>query len=112
MADTSPVEIPNASNVLTQGLLQQAYILESRPETESFLLLRPAAVDLLLEASAHIDEAFGAGRVKAVRLVHDDVEGTSVFGIVFWPESAESGKEALARFDEDWWLQNCNQAEW
>jgi hypothetical protein len=98
----------HARDVLLQGL-EQAYILESRPETEQFLRIRPTVITLLVEAAAHIDAAFGTGRIKAIRLVHDGFE-TSVFGIVFWPESAESGGEALARFDQSWWLQNCTRA--
>jgi len=99
----------HARDVLLQSL-EQTYILESRP-TQAFLRLRPTAITLLAEASIHIDEAFGAGRIKAIRLVYDDFEGTSVFGIVLWPESAESGRDALARFDEAWWLRNCNRAD-
>jgi hypothetical protein len=98
-----------ARDVLLEGL-EEAYIFESRFETQAFLLLRPTSITLLAEASPHLDEAFGLGRTKTIRLVHDDFEGTSVFGIVFWPHSAESGRDALARFDEAWWLRNCNRA--
>ncbi len=112
MGSASRVEAGNnllyARDVLLRGL-EQAYILESAQETRSFLRLRPTVISLLLEASARINETFGEAQIKAVRLVHDD-SGISVFGIVFWQESVESGERALARFDQDWWLRNCNRA--
>lgn len=100
----------HARDVLLQGL-EQSYILESRTETKAFLRLRPTAITLLTEASTQIDIAFGRGRIKSIRLVRDDFEGTSLFGIVLWPDTAESGREALERLDEAWWLRNCNRAE-
>jgi len=112
MGSASHVEAGNnmlyGRDVLLQGL-EQAYILESAPETGTFLRPRPTVIGLLLEASARINEAFGPERIKAVRLVRDD-SGISVFGIVFWPDSVESGERALARFDQTWWLRNCNRA--
>lgn len=99
-----------ARDVLLQGL-EQAYVFESRVDVQAFLRPRPTSIALLAEASAHIDEAFGQGRTKIVRLVYDDSGATSVFGIVAWPESLEAGREALARFDQSWWLRNCNRAD-
>lgn len=101
-------EVLHAPNNLLQSL-EQSYILESPEETRSFLRLRRMVTSLLVEASAHINESFGEVRIRAVRLVRDD-SGVSVFGIIFWPDSIESGEQALARFDEAWWLRNCARA--
>ena len=99
-----------ARDVLLQAL-EQRYVFESRADVEAFLKLRPTSISLLAEASAHIDQAFGHGRTKIVRLVRDDSGATSVFGIVAWPGSLEAGREALARLDQTWWLRNCNRAD-
>ncbi len=98
-----------ARDVLLRSL-EQVFVLESRAEIDAFLRSRPTAIGLLLEASAHIDEAFGPGRVKAIRLVHDSSSGAMVFGIIFWTGTAESGRDALRHFDQRWWLRNCNRA--
>ena len=99
----------DARDVLLEGLGQR-YIVESSDEVLQFVRVRPNAVTVLLEASAHIDAAFGPERLRAIRLVRDDSEGSSVFGIIFWPGSAQSGDAALRRFDEQWWLRNCHRA--
>lgn len=98
----------HARDVLLEGLEQQ-YVLEARAELRSYLRARPTAITLLFEASAHLDAVFGEGCVKAIRLVHDDSE-PSVFGIIFWPHALQRGREALAHFDQRWWLRNCNRA--
>jgi hypothetical protein len=90
--------------------LRQLYVMESRTEVEALLRARPTAITLLTEASAQIDHAFGPGRIKAIRVVQDDFAGATIFGIILWPDSATAGVEALARFDRDWWLRNCNRA--
>lgn len=99
-----------ARDVLLQRL-EQTYVFESRADVQAFLRVRPTSIALLVEASVHIDQAFGRGRIKTVRLVQDGSGITSVFGIVAWPESIETGREALARFDESWWLRNCNRSD-
>lgn len=85
------------------------YVLESPAVTE-FLRTHPAVVTLLSEASNRLDAAFGLNRVKVIRLIDDGSGEVSVFGIVSWPESIDSGRQALSKFDSDWWLQNCNRA--
>ena len=105
-----PGDVLLARNVMLQ-VLDQSYILESRAETQAFLRLRPGAITLLAEASSHLDEIFGVAGIRTIRLVSDDSERLSVFGIVLWSDSADSGREALARFDERWWLRNCNRAD-
>jgi len=98
-----------ARDVMFQSL-KQSYVLESPIQTEAFLQLRPNVITLLVEALAHLDRAFGRDCIKAIRLVQDDFESTSVFGMVFWADPTQRGREALARFDQDWWLNNCNRA--
>jgi hypothetical protein len=99
----------HARDALLEGL-EQEYVLEAHAEVRCFLRVRPTAIALLFEAAAHIKEIFGPGRVKAIRLVRDEIEGATVFGIVFWSDSLDTGKEALSNFDRRWWLRNCNRA--
>jgi hypothetical protein len=99
-----------ARDVLLQGL-EQTYVFESRADVQAFLRLRPTSIALLAEASGHIDRAFGQGRTKILRLFRDDSGAASVFGVIAWPESLAVGREALAKFDQSWWLRNCNRAD-
>ena len=97
----------HARDVLLQGL-EQEYVLDV--EVRSFLRVRPTAITVLLEAAAYLNQAFGQGCIKAIRLVPDDFESCSAFGIVLWAGSMEQARTALANFDERWWLRNCNRA--
>lgn len=107
--DAAAGNVLHAREVLLEGL-EQEYVLENGPILRSFLRARPTAIALLFEAAPYIKDSFGQECVKAIRLVTDGLEGASVFGIVFWPGPTERAREALANFDQRWWLRNCNRA--
>jgi hypothetical protein len=91
--------------------LERTYIIDDRLAVLSFIE-RNRLRDLLLEASNPLQNAFGnMGSRKTLRLIRDDEGIDTLFCLVQFRGSVEAGMEALACFDEQWWLDRSERSQ-
>ncbi len=87
---------------VTKGL-DNVYVIENRnivaPFIEEFRLR-----GVLLQALEPLNAAFGEKTVKALTLVQDDEGFEALFCLVMIEGNLEQARQALRRFDQQWWL--------
>lgn len=96
---------PPAEIVRETQDIERSYVIDNRPVVLSFIE-RNHLQDLLLEAICPLRTAFGnRGAVQTLRIVRDDEGVDTLFCIVQFRGDVETGMQALASFDEQWWLE-------
>ena len=93
----------------TKGL-DDTYVIEDRHLVAPFIedhRLR----GLLLHALAPLNAVFGEKTLKTLKLVRDDEGFEALFCLVMTTGEMESERQALRRFDEQWWLAHTRQAQ-
>lgn len=92
------------------GALRQAYVFADSSLVRTFLREHRALPVLLLDAVPWLKSAFGDTATLQLQLMIEEDEPTALCGLVLWTDSLASAQEALRRFDESWWLNNCRRA--
>jgi hypothetical protein len=65
---------------------------------------------LLLQAIQPLNDAFTSQRIKVLSLVCDDEGFETLFCLVMITGNMEQARQALQRFDQNWWLSRSNIA--
>jgi|ERR1700677_841026 hypothetical protein len=86
--------------------VDQIYVLENRDEVEKFIRQNRLRA-WLLQAVEPLNEAFGEGAIKALRLETDEEGGQTLFCLVKFPNTLDEARHALAFFDRMWWSAHC-----
>jgi hypothetical protein len=71
---------------------------------------QPALYSLLSEAVPPIEKAFGKGRILEMRAQFSDDDGLLKVAVQLSADFGHDPEIALASFDRDWWLDNCNRS--
>jgi hypothetical protein len=108
---TQLAEIRQAGRVGQLDGLERIYVIDDRSSVLSFIE-RNRLRDLLLEAKTPLGGAFGnLSTINTLRLVRDDEGFDTLFCVVQFRGTVEAGMQALASFDEQWWLSRSHQCE-
>jgi len=67
-------------------------------------------IQLLLEAVPHLKTCFGTNVVVSLRVPIDEGGSRCLYAVAMWPARLRDVKNALGRFDHEWWLGRANQA--
>jgi hypothetical protein len=86
--------------------LEDAFIIENRPEVAKFIEQNHLA-GMLRQATRPLDATFGENTLKMLRLVRDDEGSETLFCFVATRVGLEVAMQALRRFDELWWIARC-----
>ena len=90
--------------------IERTYVIDDRNSVLSFIQ-RNGIQNLLVEADNPLRSAFGKlGMIKLLRLVRDDEGADTLFCFVQFRGDVEAGMQALASFDQQWWLQRSPSA--
>jgi hypothetical protein len=89
--------------------LERVYIIEDRAAVADFVRQNRLG-GLLLQARGPLYATFGEAAMKTLRLVRDDEGFTTLFCLVMVPGDMQKARRALRLFDQQWWLDRCEQA--
>lgn len=90
------------------GSIDRAYIVYDREKTLEFIEAN-RLLTILLEANDPLKTSFGKSAIKALSLLHDEEGAVTLFCMILVPGNAETARQALDRFDEEWWLERCQR---
>ncbi|MFZ0629720.1 MAG: hypothetical protein WA399_02090 [Acidobacteriaceae bacterium] len=90
--------------------LRRVYVFVDSSLVRAFLREHRALPVLLLDAVPWLKSAFGDTPTLQLQLMIEEGEPATLCGLVLWTGALESAKEALRRFDDNWWLSNCRRA--
>lgn len=76
----------------------------------TFLTVHRNLPQLLLEAAIHLNTYFGPETVFNLRAPIDDSGVRTLYAVAMWPGNVRYVRDALARFDQAWWLGHSRQA--
>jgi hypothetical protein len=88
--------------------LQTEYVVDDRAEVAAFIEDNQLS-DFLVRSIEPIEKAFGASRIKRLKLLHDEDGTCTLFCFVTFTGPLDDAQEALASFDRNWWLTNVRK---
>ena len=88
--------------------LDDSYVIEDRA-TVSHFIEEHRLQGLLLAAKEPLNDAFTDRPIKILSLLRDDEGFETLFCLVMIPGEMEPARQALRRFDEQWWLAHSGQ---
>lgn len=88
--------------------LDDSYVIEDRLAVSHFID-EHHLFGLLLQAKQHLDVAFTDRPVKTLSLVRDDEGFETLFCLVMIAGDMQPARQALRRFDQEWWLARSGQ---
>ena len=65
---------------------------------------------ILLASVVHLRACFGAGAVFKIRTPIDESGSQTLYVVAMWPGDVREVRQALARFDDAWWIAHSSQA--
>ncbi len=90
--------------------LRRKFILPPDPSVVTFLNDHRTLPQILLEAADHLRAYFGADTIFNLRAPIDESGARTLYAVVMWPGTVSAVREALARFDDEWWIAHSRQA--
>jgi len=76
----------------------------------SFLSEHRSIPQILLGAAPQLKACFGADTVFDLRAPIDEAGSRTLYAVVMWPGKSQDARDALAKFDNDWWMARAGQA--
>jgi hypothetical protein len=102
---------PKRNLVAQLRSLQQHYTILGSDHLITEVLEGESALSaLLIEAVRHLKNAFGEPRIIQVRAQFSDDETMLKVAVQLPADFEEDPEQALASFDEEWWLSNCQRS--
>jgi len=65
---------------------------------------------LLMESTEHLKDCFGPSTIFTLRAQLDESGSRTLYAAVFWSGKLQDVRNALDKFDNDWWLSHAGQA--
>jgi hypothetical protein len=84
--------------------VRKYYLFPSDSSVQSFLIEHSSATQQLLDAIPHLARCFGPSTIVRLRAPIDEGGIQMLYASVVWPGPARDVRDALARFDDDWWM--------
>jgi hypothetical protein len=92
------------------GEVRRSYVLPNDTSVTEFFRSHRTIPQLLVLAASHLQEYFGAGIVLTLRATIDEYGSQTLYAVVMWPGAVRDVRDALANFDDYWWIANSRQA--
>ena len=90
--------------------LRKHYVLPSDSSVSTFLAQHRGISAILLDAIPQLKKYFGALAIFSLSTSVDEAGMRSLYAVVIWPGKIRDVRNALDRFDEDWWLTHSHSA--
>ena len=90
--------------------LRKHYVLPSDSSVRAFLAQHRGISAILLDAIPQLKKCFGTSAVFRLSAPVDEAGTRSLYAVVIWPGKIRDVRNALDRFDEDWWLTHSHSA--
>jgi len=90
--------------------VRRHFVLPADSSVVTFLAEHPNLTQVLLEAAPKLRAFFGAETVINLRAPIDDSGSQTLYAVVMWPGKVRDVRDALARFDDAWWIARSRQA--
>lgn len=80
------------------------YVLPSDSSVLDFLMDHRPITQLLLEAAPILKQHFGDTTIFRLKAPLDESGTPTLYAVVMWPGEILTVRDALARFDDEWWM--------
>ena len=90
--------------------LRKHYVLPSDSSVSTFLSQHRGLSAILLDAIPQLKKYFGSSAIFRLSAPVDEAGMRSLYAVVIWPGKVREVRNALDRFDEDWWLTHSHLA--
>ncbi len=90
--------------------LQKHYVLPPDSSLADFLTQHRTIPQILLEAAPQLRTYFGPNTIFHLRAPIDELGSRTIYAVVMWPNKSMDVRDALAKFDAEWWLERAGQA--
>jgi hypothetical protein len=91
--------------------VRRYFVLPADPASVlTFLSGHRTVRQLLLEAPAYLKASFGPDAVFNLRAPIDESGSQTLYAVAMWPGDLRDVRQALARFDDAWWISHSRQA--
>jgi hypothetical protein len=90
--------------------VRKHYVLPADASVRVFLTEHRAIPQILLEAAPQLKASFGGNAVFNLRAPIDEAGSRTLYAVVMWPGKLRDVRDALTKFDNDWWMARAGQA--
>jgi hypothetical protein len=90
--------------------VRKNFILPRDPSVIAFLNEHKALPDILIDALPKLRACFGETSIFSLNAPLDESGSRTIYAVVLWAGPLPSAKEALSRFDNEWWIARAGQA--
>lgn len=90
--------------------LRKHYVLPGDSSVIDFLSEHRTIPEILLNAAPQLRSCFGADAVLNLRAPIDEAGSRTLYAVVIWSCAFRDVRNALDRFDSEWWLAHARQA--
>jgi hypothetical protein len=90
--------------------VRRHFVLPADPSVTTFLSEHPSIPQILLEAANQLSACFGTEAIFNLRAPIDESGSRTLYAVAMWPGKACAVREALAKFDDAWWIAHPQQA--
>ena len=90
--------------------VRKHYVFSADAAVKNFLAEHRAIPQILLEAAPHLKMYFGCNAVFNLRAPIDEAGSRTLYAAVMWPGELRDVREALTKFDNNWWMARAGQA--
>jgi hypothetical protein len=90
--------------------VRKHYVLPTDSLVLNFLTEHRAIPQVLLAAVPQVKACFGADAVFNLRAPLDESGSRTLYAVAMWPGKSQDVRNALTKFDNDWWMAHAGQA--
>lgn len=85
--------------------VRKHYLLPTDDSVLRYLRDHPSALQVLSEAAPRLKQYFGNSVIVSLRAPIDEGGMRTLYVVVAWSDEVDAVRNALGRFDDEWWLQ-------
>jgi hypothetical protein len=90
--------------------LRRRFVFPADSSVTDFFSRHRTVPAILLQAEPYLRKHFGNEAVFNLRAPIDDSGSQTLYSVVMWPGPVRAVRQALERFDDEWWIPNSRQA--
>ena len=90
--------------------VRKHYVLPADSSVLNFLAEHRSIPQILLGATQQLEASFGTDAVFELRAPIDEAGSRTLYVVAMWPGRSQDVRNALAKFDNDWWMARAGQA--
>jgi hypothetical protein len=87
--------------------VRKNFILPRDTSVVAFLNEHKSLPEILVDALPQLRSCFGERSIFSLSASLDESGSRTVYAIVMWAGPLQLAKEALAKFDDDWWIERA-----